>query len=101
VGLHHSTIAKLIVDQEPEIQGNLGTRMCAITKFLDDNHGNEVVQKLQADRKLIGEPPGSPIKGIINVLISFQKQDGADPEHTAQLLDFAKVLLNRIIGQSG
>jgi endonuclease G len=42
VGLHHSTIAKLALDREPEIVGNLGTRMCAIVDFLEKNKENKV-----------------------------------------------------------
>ncbi|HEY9697641.1 MAG TPA: serine protease [Trichocoleus sp.] len=98
VGLHHSTIAKLAVGQEFEIQGNLGTRMCAIVDFLEKNKENEVAQDLLANNRYVVKTGDVPVKGKIYLLSGYQRPIGEvpSPEQVNQEVELAKFLLEKV-----
>lgn len=99
VGLHHSTIAKLAVDQEPEILGNLGTRMCAIVDFLEKNKDNKVAQALLANNRYVVKTDDTPVKGKIYLLSGYRRPLGEVPnlEHANQEVELARFLLEKIL----
>jgi hypothetical protein len=98
VGLHHSTIAKLALDREPEIVGNLGTRMCAIVDFLEKNKENKVAQDLLANNRYVVKTGDVPVKGKIYLLSGYQRSsgEGLSPEQVNQEIELAKFLLEKI-----
>lgn len=102
VGLHHSAIAKLAVDQEPEILGNLGTRMCAIVDFLEKNKENKVAQALLANDRYVVKMGDVPVKGKIYLLCGYQRPVGEVPslEQANQEVELAKLLLEKVQGSS-
>ncbi len=98
VGLHHSMLAKLDIkgDQQLEVQGNLGTRMCAIVDFLKANKHNRVAQELLGNPRYVVESNKIPLKGTINILVGHQRQNAPSLEHATKEVDIAQFLLERI-----